>query len=261
MLGVLFCSLSAVVLTSDWKAKICDLGTARAADHTTMMTSVGRMAWIAPEIMMLQPASNMCDVYSYGILLWELASHDQPFKGIPPLFIPREVDKGVRPPIPEATDVAVKELIKKCWQTKPEDRPVFESILYSLEECEMGKMESVELELAEKVGSGGFGVVWKGWWNTKRAGKLPVAIKVITDMEDENEIKVLSSLHHPNFIHFYGCVSSDLHISLSLLRMDLLQTTSMLGKGSQRRNDPINGAEKLLKACSIFMKEAMFTVI
>ena len=44
--------------------------------------------------MMKKPASKPCDVYSYGVLLWELVTHDQPFKDHPPLLTPSEVVKG-----------------------------------------------------------------------------------------------------------------------------------------------------------------------
>ena len=44
---------------------------------------------------MMQPASKLCDVYSYGIMLWEMFTHDKPFKGIPPLYIPLKVGEGL----------------------------------------------------------------------------------------------------------------------------------------------------------------------
>ena len=53
-------------------------------------------------------------------------------------------------------------------------------------------MEYKELDLGggEPVGSGGFGDVFKGFWNTKKAGKILVAIKRTTNMEDEKEVCV-----------------------------------------------------------------------
>ena len=45
--------------------------------------------------MMKKPASKMCDVYSYGILLWEMTTHDQPFNKLAStLLIPHEVLSG-----------------------------------------------------------------------------------------------------------------------------------------------------------------------
>ena len=53
-------------------------------------------------------------------------------------------------------------------------------------------MEYEELEFKKRVGRGTFAVVWKGYWKTKKAGKLLVAIKNITDM-DKTEVSVYTS--------------------------------------------------------------------
>ena len=67
--------------------------------------------------MMKKPAFKTCDVYSYGILLWELATHDQPFKDLASVFlIPHEVLSG-----------KVRMYIQSCtflWKLKSTINPI-----------------------------------------------------------------------------------------------------------------------------------------
>lgn len=61
------------------KLKICDFGT--VADKATMMTNnKGSAAWMAPEVFEGSTYTEKCDVYSWGIILWEVLSREQPFK-------------------------------------------------------------------------------------------------------------------------------------------------------------------------------------
>ena len=52
----------------------------------------------------------------------------------------------------------------------------------------VGKMEFGELDFTKEVGEGAFGVVFQGFWNTKKAGKIVVAIKNLLDKEDDKEV-------------------------------------------------------------------------
>ena len=59
----------------------------------------------------------------------------------------------------------------------------------------VGKMEYGELEFSERVGGGAFGVVFRGFWNTKKAGKIVVAIKNLMDKEDEKEVLIHQAMY------------------------------------------------------------------
>lgn len=59
--------------------KICDFGT--VADKATLMTNnKGSAAWMAPEVFEGSSYTEKCDVYSWGIIFWEVLSREQPFK-------------------------------------------------------------------------------------------------------------------------------------------------------------------------------------
>ena len=69
----------------------------------------------------------------------------------------------------------------------------------------VGMMEYEELDLGggEPVGSGTFGDVFKGFWNTKKAGKIQVAIKRTTNMEDEKEVRVTMRFNIIMYMYMY----------------------------------------------------------
>ena len=74
--------------------KICDFGT--VTDKATLMTNnKGSAAWMAPEVFEGQTYTEKCDVFSWGIILWEVLSREQPFKEIELTFsIMWSVHKG-----------------------------------------------------------------------------------------------------------------------------------------------------------------------
>ncbi|EEC02203.1 kinase, putative [Ixodes scapularis] len=71
-----------VVICSDFTCKICDFGASRFAGGTTRMSLAGTLPWMAPEVIQCLPSSETCDVWSFGVVLWELLTHEVPFKGI-----------------------------------------------------------------------------------------------------------------------------------------------------------------------------------
>jgi len=62
--------------------KITDFGLAREVNHTTKISAAGTYAWMAPEVIKTSTFSKGSDVWSYGIVLWELLTGETPYKGI-----------------------------------------------------------------------------------------------------------------------------------------------------------------------------------
>ncbi|KAG8243542.1 JUN kinase kinase kinase activity protein [Homalodisca vitripennis] len=67
--------------------KITDFGLAREVYKTTRMSAAGTYAWMAPEVIKTSIFSKASDVWSYGVLLWELLTGETPYKGIDALAI------------------------------------------------------------------------------------------------------------------------------------------------------------------------------
>eukprot|EP01126_Amoeba_proteus_P008356 TRINITY_DN1308_c0_g2_i3.p1 TRINITY_DN1308_c0_g2~~TRINITY_DN1308_c0_g2_i3.p1 ORF type:complete len:232 (+),score=55.60 TRINITY_DN1308_c0_g2_i3:912-1607(+) len=117
--------------------KICDFGLSRVIDKNVPMTSnVGTVAWVAPEIINQKKRNytEKADIYSLGVILWELISRQMPFADLEAFAIPIQVNKGKRPsPVPKTITKDYRKLVKKCWGPKPESRPTASHIVTILE--------------------------------------------------------------------------------------------------------------------------------
>ncbi|XP_021360682.1 mitogen-activated protein kinase kinase kinase 7-like isoform X3 [Mizuhopecten yessoensis] len=104
--------------------KICDFGT--ACDIQTHMTNnKGSAAWMAPEVFEGSNYSEKCDVFSWGIILWEVITRRKPFDEIggPAFRIMWAVHNGTRPPLVRNLPRPLELLMTRCWSGNPAERP------------------------------------------------------------------------------------------------------------------------------------------
>ncbi|KAG9336144.1 hypothetical protein JZ751_002491 [Albula glossodonta] len=110
--------------------KICDFGT--ACDIQTHMTNnKGSAAWMAPEVFEGSNYSEKCDVFSWGIILWEVITRKKPFDEIggPAFRIMWAVHNGTRPPLIKNLPKPIESLMTRCWSKDPSQRPSMEEIM------------------------------------------------------------------------------------------------------------------------------------
>ncbi|XP_036003023.1 mitogen-activated protein kinase kinase kinase 7 isoform X1 [Fundulus heteroclitus] len=110
--------------------KICDFGT--ACDIQTHMTNnKGSAAWMAPEVFEGSNYSEKCDVFSWGIILWEVITRRKPFDEIggPAFRIMWAVHNGTRPPLIQNLPKPIESLMTRCWSKNPSERPSMEEIV------------------------------------------------------------------------------------------------------------------------------------
>ncbi|XP_036269697.1 mitogen-activated protein kinase kinase kinase 7 isoform X2 [Pipistrellus kuhlii] len=110
--------------------KICDFGT--ACDIQTHMTNnKGSAAWMAPEVFEGSNYSEKCDVFSWGIILWEVITRRKPFDEIggPAFRIMWAVHNGTRPPLIKNLPKPIESLMTRCWSKDPSLRPSMEEIV------------------------------------------------------------------------------------------------------------------------------------
>ncbi|XP_031717447.1 mitogen-activated protein kinase kinase kinase 7 isoform X1 [Anarrhichthys ocellatus] len=110
--------------------KICDFGT--ACDIQTHMTNnKGSAAWMAPEVFEGSNYSEKCDVFSWGIILWEVITRRKPFDEIggPAFRIMWAVHNGTRPPLINNLPKPLESLMTRCWSKDPSQRPSMEEIV------------------------------------------------------------------------------------------------------------------------------------
>jgi hypothetical protein len=130
---------SNILLDEHLQAKVCDFGTSRLVARTgTMMTNnIGTVQYMSPEVIMNQHYDEKCDVYSFGIVMYEMFFQRPPFenKGGVNVSIALEITQGRRPIISEEEMLALNkeekrfiDLMEKCWANKSTDRPSFDTV-------------------------------------------------------------------------------------------------------------------------------------
>ncbi|XP_022086324.1 uncharacterized protein LOC110976918 isoform X2 [Acanthaster planci] len=127
-----------VLLGLHGRAKIGDFGFAKLrheAESLEKSKVQGTPAWMAPELMENTASSltDKVDVYSFGVIMWEMLTGLIPYKGLSVFQVLDAVQKKKRPDIPESCPQPLRCLIKSCWEHKPNKRPSFKDILISLE--------------------------------------------------------------------------------------------------------------------------------
>ncbi|KAK6911447.1 Serine-threonine/tyrosine-protein kinase, catalytic domain, partial [Dillenia turbinata] len=89
--------------------------------------------WMAPEVLRNEPSNEKCDVYSFGVILWELATLRLPWSGMNPMQVVGAVGfQNRRLDIPKEVDPVVARIIWECWQTDPNLRPSFAQLIVAL---------------------------------------------------------------------------------------------------------------------------------
>ncbi|CAB1105815.1 unnamed protein product [Ectocarpus sp. CCAP 1310/34] len=118
-----------VLMFTNGRLKICDFGLSKVKTYLSSRPTrgaVGTTQWMSPEEMNESPANELTDVYSFGVLCFEVVTRTEPFKGRIPAHVIRAVlYENERPQIPEGASAApeVVPLMEQCWRQDPVERP------------------------------------------------------------------------------------------------------------------------------------------
>ena len=78
--------------------------------------------------------TKSADVFSYGMLLFELVAHEVPFADRPPLQAAVAIGlQDLRPPLPDGMPPSIATLIRHCWSRRPALRPKFDEVLSTVQ--------------------------------------------------------------------------------------------------------------------------------
>jgi len=145
-----------LLVDQHWLVKIADFGLARLQSAATM-TATGTPQWSAPEVIRHEHYSTKADVYSFGVIIFELLTSKIPYLGMAPLAAAHTVAyKGLRPKMPDNADSEYTALAHRvccatraplvvisltgaasdavqCWAEEPDDRPSYPEIVELLE--------------------------------------------------------------------------------------------------------------------------------
>ena len=98
-----------------------------------MTSCVGNLYYLAPEVFRGENYTESADVYSYGILMWEVVTRETPFVDMNPQSVAfRAAVEGLRPRVPPDVSPRYASLMTHCWHAQPSQRPPFTSIVLEL---------------------------------------------------------------------------------------------------------------------------------
>lgn len=120
-----------ILVDENFAPKVADFGLSKlkAEEHTG---SSGSPLYMAPEMLLGKPYGAPADVFSFGIVLWELFTQSDPYEGKLVSFhsiIKAVGNEGKRPDLPENTCQTLQVLLQSCWSSDPAQRPSFASML------------------------------------------------------------------------------------------------------------------------------------
>ncbi|KAK7939031.1 hypothetical protein WMY93_002357 [Mugilogobius chulae] len=117
-----------MLITHDDLVKISDFGTSKElSDKSTKMSFAGTVAWMAPEVIRNEPVSEKVDIWSFGVVLWEMLTGEIPYKDVDSSAIIWGVgNNSLQLPVPESCPDGFKILLRQCW-------PSFRQILLHLD--------------------------------------------------------------------------------------------------------------------------------
>ena len=92
---------------------------------------------MAPEVALYECYNEKVDVYSFAMVVWQMAANKVPFEGFGKVaFIQEVVVDHLRPPMSRSWPPEFCHLLGSCWRRSPEERPSFESILLAIDQLQ-----------------------------------------------------------------------------------------------------------------------------
>ncbi|XP_065204978.1 fibroblast growth factor receptor 3-like [Planococcus citri] len=126
-----------VLVTEDHTMKVADFGLARNVHENDYYRNTTNahlpIKWMAPESLYHRKYTSQSDVWSFGIVLWELGSMGTPpYRDLSNSEVLKGLPDGLRMDKPELFSVETYKLMRNCWSYLPEERPTFASIVQQL---------------------------------------------------------------------------------------------------------------------------------
>jgi serine/threonine protein kinase len=131
-----------ILIDNSGAVKVADFGLSLVKDHSKqeaeeMRKIRGSPAFMSPEALLGQELTPKTDVYSFGMILWELVSDKSPYDDLRIESFEQLIDvicvRKIREKVPAHLPPTLRQLIESCWQSDPSHRPSFLSLINLLE--------------------------------------------------------------------------------------------------------------------------------
>ncbi|XP_040946005.1 serine/threonine-protein kinase PAK 3 isoform X1 [Gossypium hirsutum] len=130
---------SNLLVDKNWTVKVGDFGLSRLKHATFLTTKTGKGTphWMAPEVLRNEPSDEKSDIYSFGVILWELATGKIPWENLNSIQVIGTVGfMNQRLEIPKDLDPLWASIIESCWLSDPRSRPTFLELMDKLRELQ-----------------------------------------------------------------------------------------------------------------------------
>ncbi|XP_044622020.1 ephrin type-A receptor 5 isoform X8 [Equus asinus] len=128
-----------ILINSNLVCKVSDFGLSRVLEddpEAAYTTRGGKIPirWTAPEAIAFRKFTSASDVWSYGIVMWEVVSYgERPYWEMTNQDVIKAVEEGYRLPSPMDCPAALYQLMLDCWQKERNSRPKFDEIVNMLD--------------------------------------------------------------------------------------------------------------------------------
>ncbi|XP_030020802.2 mitogen-activated protein kinase kinase kinase 12 [Manduca sexta] len=235
-----------ILIADNLVVKVSDFGTSRVwNDVSAIMSFTGTVAWMAPEVIRHEPCSERVDVWSYGVVLWELLTQEVPYRNLETHAIMWGVGTDtIMLPIPSTCPDSLQLLLNQCWNRTPRNRPPFKIIAAHLE------LAGEELSLIQVEC---FSVTQAAWRKEVQEGMNKLYIRNEQTQQQPQQVQEASTqrreeLRHARDVrHVYEqqlTRANELYMEVCAVRLQL-----------EEREKAIAEREKALKACRCGLKK------
>ena len=141
-----------IVLDDEWNdgqltiPLICDLGLSKSVNSSGSTTSTikGVLLYIAPEVLHSHKFTLKSDIYSFGIIMHQIANGEPPFRdwSSDDNLLAMRICNGLRPEMPDSTPEEYKKLAERCCDADPNNRPKDGSELYDIIHELLGELKN-----------------------------------------------------------------------------------------------------------------------
>lgn len=191
-----------ILMDENYYPRVCDFGLSRCfpgslnqSMHLSITGQIGTPLYMAPEIINGNDYNSSVDVYAFAILAYEIMTGKEPFyelgKNLNPFLLFKKIESGERPTFKDDVSEKMKNLISRCWDQNPSERPSFKEIFKLLSEDFSYSAESIdEDEINEYL-------------------DLLKSNNKTNDKKEDNKVKIEEM--NPNFVEILDSLKSELN--------------------------------------------------